>query len=128
MPKTSTELVAEANAQIKALSVQQAIDLLAQDDVVFIDLRDSEELRATGRIPGAIHVPRGTLEWAADPATSRFVPVFGSAKQLVVYCAGGGRSALSTKLLQDMGYDNVTHVQGGITNWITNGGPVDKAG
>ncbi|OYX30719.1 MAG: sulfurtransferase [Caulobacterales bacterium 32-69-10] len=111
--KTASQLVAEADAVVTALSAGEALALIGAPGVLFVDLREPDEVEATRLMPGAVHVPRGVLEWIADPANPRHRVEFSEAKRVVLYCAGGGRSALAAKALQDMGMDNVAHVAGG---------------
>ncbi|WP_349357325.1 rhodanese-like domain-containing protein [Stappia sp.] len=120
-------LLDEANAEIETLGVEQAIALHAKGDAdtVFVDIRDIRELKREGRIPGAVHAPRGMLEFWVDPESPYFKPVFGEAKRFVFFCAAGWRSALATKAVQDMGLTPVAHVEGGFGAWKTAGGPVD---
>jgi len=120
-------LLAQANAEIETLSVDQAIALHARgdSDTVFVDIRDIRELKREGRMPGAVHAPRGMLEFWVDPESPYFKPVFGEAKRFVFFCAAGWRSALATKAVQDMGLTSVAHVEGGFGAWKANGGPVD---
>ena len=91
-----------------------------------MDLRDSAELQQEGKIPGAVHVNRGMLEFAIDPTTKYHNPVFSSGKKIVFYCAGGGRSALAAATAEDMGLDNVAHLAGGFKAWKEAGAPVEK--
>ncbi len=126
MKKSTQQLVNEANAEVTTWSLEQAMKALGTADVVFVDLRESEELVRDGRIPGAEHAPRGMLEFYADPDSRFHRPVFASGKTLVLYCGSSGRSALAAKALKDMGLPNVVHVQGGIKAWIAANGPIDK--
>ena len=120
------QMVADANKEITAIAVADAKVLACNDDVVFVDLRDPRELEREGKIPGAFHCPRGMLEFWVDPESPYHKPVFASGKQLVFYCQSGWRSALSTKTVQDMGLDNVSHIAGGFTAWKAQGGPVEE--
>ena len=126
MVKRAAELVAEANAAVGTLSVEEATQLLGRDDVVFVDVREGGELATQGKIPGAIHAPRGLLEFYADPSAPYHKPELGSGKRLVVYCASGGRSALAAKTLKDMGIGNVANMLGGFTAWQQAGGKVER--
>jgi rhodanese-related sulfurtransferase len=119
------ELLAEANAMIDTVSVTAARHLHAEEDVVFIDIREGHE-RALGHVAGSIHAPRGFLEFIADPQSQMHNPVFASGKRLVLYCASGGRSTLAAKTLHDMGVPNVSHMAGGFTAWAQAGGPVER--
>ncbi len=116
MAKTAGELVSEANAGLDKINVEGAKALLGRDDVVFVDVRESNEV-AQGKIPGAVHVPRGLLEFIADPGSPMHNSALSSGKQLVVYCGTGGRSALAGKTLKDMGAAKVTNMLGGIAAW-----------
>jgi rhodanese-related sulfurtransferase len=118
-------LLAEANAKIETLSVDEAIPLAGRDDVVFVDLRDPRELEREGRLPGAVHCPRGMLEFWVDPESPYHKPVFAQDKRFVFFCAGGWRSALAAATAGDMGLKPVAHVEGGFSAWKKAGGPVE---
>lgn len=126
MKKGYKSLVAEANAEIKTWTVDEALSKVRSSDVAFIDIREPDELARDGTIPGAEPAPRGMLEFYADPESPYHKPVFSSGKTLVLYCASAGRSALATKTLKDMGLDNVAHVGGGFKAWVAANGPVEK--
>jgi len=119
------QLIAEANAVIDTVSVADARALHQDDDVVFVDVRESHE-HAQGHIPGSVHAPRGFLEFMADPEGPMHVPALASGKRLVLYCASGGRSALATKALMDMGIRNICHVAGGLAAWTEADGPIAR--
>ena len=131
MPQTITRgyktLLDEAKAKIETLPVADAIALHGREDVVFVDLRDPRELEREGRVPGAVHCPRGMLEFWIDPESPYHKPVFAQDKTFVFFCAGGWRSALSAATAQDMGLKPVAHLEGGFTAWKKAGGPVDGA-
>jgi len=129
MRKTVQSMVDEAMAVITTYSVDDARDLHGRDDVVFVDLRDPRELEREGVIPGAFHAPRGMLEFWVDPESPYHKPVFSEpGKRYVLFCAGGWRSALSTHTLQQMGLEEVGHIEGGFGAWKASGAPVaDKA-
>lgn len=118
-------LVEAAKREIKEYSAEQAIARAKEPGVLLVDIRDPRELEREGRIPGAFHCPRGMLEFWIDPASPYFKPVFGEDKEFVFFCAGGLRSALSTKTVQDMGLKPVAHIVGGFGAWKAAGGPVD---
>ncbi|MDP3223333.1 MAG: rhodanese-like domain-containing protein [Rubrivivax sp.] len=122
--KTAQQLVDEALAQVRTLSVEEARALHGQEGPLFVDLRDVRELEREGAVPGAFHAPRGMLEFWVDPESIYFKPVFVPGRQLVLFCAAGWRSALATKSLQDMGLSNVCHIDGGFTAWREAGAPV----
>ncbi|TCR62058.1 rhodanese-like domain-containing protein [Bosea sp. BK604] len=129
MPQTITKgykaLLAEAEAKIKTLSVDEAKALAGRDDTVFVDLRDPRELEREGRMPGAFHCPRGMLEFWIDPESPYAKPVFQEDKQFVFFCAGGWRSALAAKAAQEMGLSPVAHIEGGFGAWFKAGAPVE---
>lgn len=111
------QLVAEANAQIKTIDAKQAINQLGSDDIVFVDIRDLPELERDGKIPEAIHVSRGMLEFVVDPESPYHQDIFGSGKKILLYCASGGRSALGVQRLHEMGLRDVSHIGGGLKAW-----------
>jgi rhodanese-related sulfurtransferase len=119
------QLLAEANAEIQTLPVNDAIALLGQPDVVFVDLRDPREMEREGRMPNAFACTRGMLEFWIDPESPYAKPVFAEPKRFIFFCASGWRSALATKTAQDMGLENVAHVEGGFSAWKQAGGPVE---
>jgi len=119
------QMVAEANAAIETLTIPEAIPMLGQPDVVFVDLRDPRELEREGRMPGAFSCTRGMLEFWIDPESPYHKPVFAEDKRFVFFCAGGLRSALAAKTAKDMGIENVAHVEGGFGAWKQAGGPVE---
>jgi rhodanese-related sulfurtransferase len=130
MPQTITRgyktLLEEASAKIETLPTQEAMALHGREDVVFVDLRDPRELDREGRIPGAVHCPRGMLEFWIDPESPYHKPVFAQDKTFVFFCAAGWRSALSAATAHDMGLKPVAHVEGGFTAWKNEGGPVES--
>jgi len=115
----------EANAEIEAVSPDEAAALLEGDGTIFVDLRDPREVEQNGRIPGAKHCPRGMLEFWIDPESPYHKPYFASGKSFVFFCAGGWRSALATKTAQDMGLTPVKHILGGFTAWKDAGLPIE---
>jgi rhodanese-related sulfurtransferase len=119
------QMLAEANAAIKALTPAEAQVLLGRDDVLFVDLRDPRELAREGRISGAFHCPRGMLEFWIDPASPYAKPQFQQDKTFVFFCAAGQRSALSTQVAQRMGLAPVAHVEGGFSAWKKAGAPIE---
>ena len=123
--KSVMAMVAEADAQVRKVEVDEALEMHRSDDVVFVDLRDIRELARTGRIAGARHVPRGMLEFWIDPESPYHKPFFGEDKTFVFYCAGAWRSALAAKTADDMGLAPVAHLGGGIQAWIDAGGSID---
>lgn len=125
MAKSAAELVKEAKEQIENLTPQQVSEELAKGDVVLIDIREAEELKQNGRIPGSVHASRGMLEFYADPALPYYRPEFDRYKRIILHCASGGRSALAVQTLKSMGFDNIAHLDGGIKVWKEAGFPTE---
>lgn len=123
--RSAKDLVAEAEAEVRTLDIDEGLALHGRKDVVFIDLRDIRELSKTGRVAGARHVPRGMLEFWIDPDSSYHKPFFAEDKTFVFYCAGGLRSALAAKAAQEMGLKPVAHLRGGMAAWIEANGVID---
>ncbi|AXS40900.1 rhodanese-like domain-containing protein [Breoghania sp. L-A4] len=126
MKRGYKDLVEEAEREIVTLSAGEALALSGDPGVVLVDLRDIRELAREGKVPGAVHAPRGMLEFWVDPDSPYHREVFSQDKRFVFFCAGGLRSALATKAVQDMGLENVAHIAGGFGAWRDAGGPVDK--
>ena len=124
MKKGYRALVDEAMAEIKTYTVQQAQARLADPDVQLVDIRDVRELEREGVIPGAFHAPRGMIEFWVDPDSPYYKPIFGATKEFIFFCAGGLRSALTTKTVQDMGLESVAHIEGGFAAWKAAGAPI----
>ena len=121
--KTAEQMVAEARARIRELSVEQ-VRAMDPDATVIVDIRDVRE-RAKGRIPGSVHAPRGMLEFWWDPASPYHREAFAQpGKTYVLHCAMGWRSALAADTLRDMGFD-VAHMDGGMQAWEAAGAPVE---
>ena len=118
-------LLAAAEREIRTLSIDEARNLLDDEDVQFVDIRDIRELQREGRIPGAFHATRGMLEFWIDPESPYYKSVFGSGKTLVFYCQSGWRSALATQTVQRMGLDKVCHIGGGYRAWLEAGAPTE---
>lgn len=117
-------LIAEAQSKIRTIPTADAIARHGDPDVVFVDIRDVRELERDGMIPGAIHAPRGMLEFWIDPESPYYKEVFGSGKEFYFYCASAWRSALATRTVQEMGLAPVAHIEGGFNGWKGAGGPV----
>ena len=129
MPQTITTsakaLVEAAEREIETLSIEDAIKLVGREDTVLVDIRDIRELQRDGKVPGALHCPRGMLEFWIDPASPYHKPKFAEDKKFVFFCAGGMRSALAAQSAHRMGLKPVAHVRGGFGAWKTAGGPVE---
>lgn len=115
--KSIEQLVSDANKQIVTLTAKQALQKQNDNEIIFVDIRDIRELEKSGKILGAEHAPRGMLEFWFDPACEYHRSCFADInKTYVLYCAIGWRSALAAKTLQDMGVDNIAHVEGGFAS------------
>ncbi len=123
--KTVQSMLAEAEAAVPRISPEDAKALVGRADVLFLDVREPPEVAASGKVPGALAIPRGLVEFRADPASAMHDKAFDRSKTVVAYCASGGRSALVGKTLKDMGYDNVRNL-GGFKGWVDAGGTVEK--
>lgn len=111
---TARELVERANREITTHAPQAALERVREGKAVLVDIRDIRELSREGRVEGAIHAPRGMLEFWFDPESPYHRDVFADeASEYILFCAAGWRSALATKSLRDMGFGNVAHVDGG---------------
>ena len=125
--KTSAaEMVATARARIEEIETPDAIAMLDDPTVQFVDLRDPRERERTGFIPGSFHCPRGMLEFWVDPDSPYFKDIFAQDKKFIFHCASGWRSALSVATLQDMGF-KAAHLKDGFGAWEKAGGPVAKS-
>ena len=100
------QMLAEANAVIESVSVQDLAYLVDDPEVILVDIRETEERQIDGFIPGSVHAPRGLLEFKVDPE-----------RRLILYCGTGGRSALAAKTLLDMGFSSVSTLAGGYDAW-----------
>ena len=111
---SSTELVNSALKEIKTISTDEAHKLVENGETNLIDIRDVRELQKEGKVEGATHIPRGMLEFWLDPASVYFKDgKLDLNKEMVLFCAGGLRSALAAKSLKDMGFEKVSHIDGG---------------
>jgi len=115
--KSISQLVSEANSEIKTINADQAYQMIKDDTCNLIDIREINELESSGRVEGASHIPRGMLEVFLDPNS----PIFRNGqldqnKEFVLFCAGGVRSALAVKSLKEMGYENISHIDGGFSS------------
>ena len=124
---TASQLVAEARARISNLTVEQVARQIATGNVVLVDLREPGELAEQGAIAGAVHAPRGMLEFYADPSSPSHRSELDPSARTILYGASGGRSALACDLLGQLGYGDVAHLDGGLTAWKAAGRPVVRA-
>jgi rhodanese-related sulfurtransferase len=113
-----------ANAVVPRITPAEAKQMIAQGNAVVIDVRDAPEVEKSGKVAGAVHISRGLLEFKADPESPAHEKALGLNKNVIVYCASGGRSALAGKMLKDMGYANVYNL-GAFKDWAESGAPVD---
>jgi len=117
--------VEAANAVVPRISPEQAKELIAKGDALVVDVRDAPEVEQSGKVAGAVHIPRGMLEFRADPESPYYDQSFAKDKTVIVYCAAGGRAALSGQALKEMGYTEVYNM-GGFKDWADSGGATDK--
>ena len=125
MPTTVKQMLDAANAAVPRIGAAEAKRLHEEGRAVFIDLREPPEVAASGKVPGALEIPRGLLEFRADPNNPDRNPIF-QRPVVVIYCASGGRAALAGKTLQELGYTDVRNL-GGFKDWTEAGGAVEKA-
>ena len=124
MVTTVKQLLESANAAVPRLTPAEAREMMAKGNTLVLDVRDAPELAQSGKVAGALHVSRGMLEFRADPDSPYHDKNFSRDKTVIVYCASGGRSALSGKLLKDMGYAHVYNL-GAFKDWAESGGAVE---
>ena len=114
--KSSQTLVSEALEEIKTISIDDAYEMVNDNKCNLIDIRDIRELQKEGQVEGANHIPRGMLEFWLDPNSAYFKEgKLDLKKEMVLFCAGGLRSALAAKSLKDMGFEKVSHIDGGFS-------------
>lgn len=121
---TVTAMVAEAKGRIENLTPEEVVSEI-EEGTLLVDIREEEELRRDGQIAEAIFAPRGMLEFWADPTSPYHRVEFDPSHRVVLYCASGGRSALAADTLQRMGYEDVSHLDGGLKAWKERGLPVE---
>jgi len=121
------ELMTAANAAVPKITSDDARKLIAESDALVVDVRDAPEVQASGKVKGALNVSRGMLEFRADPDTPYHNAEFRRDRPIILYCASGGRSALSAKALKDMGYEKVYNL-GGFKDWVDGGEETEPAG
>ncbi|MCP3670218.1 MAG: rhodanese-like domain-containing protein [Gammaproteobacteria bacterium] len=121
----SKTLVEQAEREIESITPTEVDQRIQQDGVLLIDLRDVRELAREGKIPEAIHVPRGLLEFWIDPDCIYYKSFFDDAKEIIFYCNLDWRSALATQTIKRMGLENVSHMRGGFDRWVEDVGRVE---
>ena len=119
--RTAQDYLAEANAVVPKIGVEEAIARHSAGTAIFIDVRDGSEIAETGTVAGALHIPRGFMEFAADDATPFHNSALRKDAEIILVCAAGGMAALTGKTLIDMGYTNVSNA-GGFQSWKDAGG------
>ena len=122
--KSSKDYLKEANDIITRLEPSEAIEKHGDDNIVIIDVRDGKAIDETGTIAGALRIPRGFIEFAADEGTDFHDPALVKGKEIMLVCAAGGMAALAGKTLKEMGYESVFNI-GGFNAWKEAGGPVE---
>lgn len=119
------QMMEAANAAVPRITPAQARKIIAQDETLVLDVRDAHEVEQSGRVAGALNVSRGMLEFRADAESPYHDKNFDKSKAIILYCASGGRSALSAKVLKDMGYARVFNL-GAFKDWADSGAPVER--
>ncbi len=119
-------MVKEAKARIENLAVKKTAAELENEGTLLVDIRESEERNQQGVIPGSMSVPRGLLEFWADPASPVYKKEFEPDRRVILYCATGGRSALAADVLQQLGFSKVAHLETGFAGWKEAGQPIEK--
>lgn len=124
MSTSVKQMIEQANAVVPRLTPAEARKMIAVGALV-VDVRDAPEVEKSGKVEGAVHVSRGMLEFRADPESPYHDKQFDRSKPVIVYCASGGRSALSGKTLKDLGYEKVYNL-GAFKDWAEAGGAIDR--
>lgn len=125
MATSVKQLLEAANAAVPKITPAQAKEMITKGNTLVVDVRDSAEVEKSGKVAGAVNVSRGMLEFRADPESPYHDKSFDKGKTVIVYCASGGRSALSGKVLKDFGFANVYNL-GAFKDWAESGGAVEK--
>lgn len=125
MTTSVKQLLEAANAQVPRITPAEAKEMIAKGGTLVVDVRDAPEVATSGKVAGAVNVSRGMLEFRADPNSPYHDKTFDRRKTVIVYCASGGRSALSGKTLRDLGYERVFNL-GGFKDWAESGGAVER--
>lgn len=112
--KSIQTLFSEAMQEIKTINADEALKMVEENNCNLIDIREGNELESTGKVENSVHIPRGKLEIYLDPNSAMFQQgVLDQNKEMVLFCAGGVRSALAVKALKNMGYEKISHIEGG---------------
>ena len=123
--KTSSDYLKEASALVEKIDVEQGIARHKSGHAVFVDVRDSADIATTGTIAGALKIPRGFIEFAADDSTPFYNKALSKDQEIILVCGAGGMAALTGKTMMEMGYTNIKNV-GGIGDWIKAEGPLEE--
>jgi rhodanese-related sulfurtransferase len=126
MATSVKQMMEAANAAVPKITPAQAREMIAGNNALVVDVRDAPEVARSGKVAGAVNVSRGMLEFRADPESPYHDKLFDKGKTVILYCASGGRSALSGKVLKDMGYPQVYNL-GAFKDWAEKGGQVEAA-
>jgi len=126
--RSVVDLVEESRRDVDEIDCSQALCFLNAGDVKFVDVREDKEYLRDGRIPGSVWIPRGMLEFWIDPDSKYYKGSVVYSDNIVVYCAGGMRSVLACKVMQEMGYGRVKSLKGGFREWKDRGYPVEYSG
>ena len=124
MTKSMQEIIQEAYNEIPQVNPEEALEM-QNNGALIIDTRESNELAMTGKIKGAVHIPRGLIEFQNKETNPNGVDGFTKDKKIILYCAAGARAALAGKALKDLGFSSVYNL-GGFPDWINSGLPVEK--
>ena len=112
--KSIQTLVSEAMQEIKTINADEALKMVEEDNCNLIDIREVRELESAGKVENSVHIPRGMLEIYMDPNSALFQQgILDQKKEMVLFCAGGVRSAIAVKALKNMGYEKISHIEGG---------------
>ena len=125
MSSSVKRMLEAANAVVPKITPAEALEMIGKGNTLVVDVRDAPEVEKSGKIAGALHVSRGMLEFRADPDSPYHDKHFAKDKTIILYCASGGRSALSGKTLKDLGFEKVFNL-GAFKDWVDAGGDIEK--
>jgi rhodanese-related sulfurtransferase len=125
MARTAKDLVEAANAVVPKITPAEAQEIIGRGNALVVDVRDAPEVEQSGKIAGALHIPRGMLEFRADPDSPYHDQHFAKDKTVILYCGSGGRAALGGQALKELGYGEVYNL-GAFKDWAEGGGAVEK--
>lgn len=126
MPVTVKDLLGSANAEVQKITPDEARRLISEEGALVVDVRDAPEVQASGKIKGALNISRGMLEFRADAESPYHNAELRKDRPVILYCASGGRSALSGKVLKDMGYAKIYNL-GAFKDWAESGGETEQS-